>query len=64
VLTDKKREAIRKAFDFEEAQEIIKVSEVEASIVATFVGNDLQASMLSLRRADSFAEAHLSTDSN
>ena len=41
--------------------EIFKVSEVEASVVMTFVGNDLRASM---KRVGSFAEACLSTDEN
>jgi len=65
VLTHKKRAAIQKALDYEEAMEMFKVSEVEASIVVNFVGNDLRgASMTSLRRVDSFAEARLSTYSN
>jgi len=50
VLSDKKREAIKKALDYEDAKELFEQSAVEASIAGSFVNNDVNDCMDRLNR--------------
>jgi len=56
---------MKQLFDYEEAQEMFAASESSASIVGSFVGNDLGESMRSLRHYDVYTEAvHSDGDSD
>jgi len=57
VLSDRHRAQIKRLLDFEEGQELFAASEQTASIVGTFVANDLGESMKSLRHYDAYTEA-------
>ena len=49
VISDRERAAIKKLMDYDEAQEMFAASEHTASIIGSFVANDLLSSMSSLR---------------
>jgi len=49
VISDKKRAQIKRLLDYEEGQNLFAASEHSSSIVGSFVINDLEDSMRSLR---------------
>jgi len=62
VLSDRQRAQIKKLLDYDEGQELFAASEHSASIVRSFVANDLGSSMRSLRHYDTYTEAVYSED--
>jgi len=62
VLSDKQRAQIKQLLDYEEGMELFTASESSASIVGSFVANDLGASMDSLRQYDVYEVAVYSED--
>jgi len=57
VISDRQRAQIKRLRDYEEDQELFADSEHSASIVGSFVANDLGESMKSLRHYDVYTEA-------
>jgi len=57
VLSDRQRAQLKRLLDYEEGQEMFAASEHSASIVRSFVANDLGDSMRSLLRHSTNAPA-------
>jgi len=62
VLSDRQRAQIKQLMDYDEVQEMFAASENTASIVGSFVANDVGKSMESLRQWDLYSSAVYSDD--
>jgi len=62
VISDRQRAQIKRLLDYKEGQDLFEVSDHSASIVRSFVANDLRDSMKSLRHYDVYTEAVYSED--
>ena len=62
VISDRQRAELKRLLDYEEGEDLFAASEHSASIVRSFVANDLGESMRSLRHYDVYTEAVYSED--